>query len=618
MLTIVGLLSLGAAGCSSKELNEPDTPDVPDQQVEEATVALSIQVSVPTENGTRNSATLTDGSSEDGTEDGQENENQVKNAIIYFYQKLEAPEEGDITDSDTGDLRFLASYILDENGNSVTKNNDGEEGNYTFTIKIDKNEYERFNDYIAGKSNIVLLVVANISEDISEEKILWNESLETKDPRYAVIPHEGDDFGTDKKGKAVPMSSKDFYYVNLSSIKKSESYEAFRDQFNKDPGTGGEVQSNYTIDLTEDEFQIKNSEDGNTKLNSSVVIPLERDVARIDFKPKAKDGEFEANVYQVENVPNLNLKLTKLQVFNVKNKINAFRQTATGTVEGYLHASDDFDKRKDVFLFGEERGSSEDQTLYNWIADYDWSNKLKPGPPDLEFGNKPVKANNSPIYKVDGTTGSITIDGLTSRPTVSVGKFEYYYPWRYLPENTVPTTSLMIQKYCSGVAFTMVMCKPNGTRIEEADFMTQEEQEKELEKIDGHVEDTTFGKIIIRKSLENSRYKYKDASGNEQETNFYLLEIGDEEVYVEKTDAGFEMTYYLFMRHNYPTGHIQGKVDPMQYATVRNNVYKISINSIKNLPKPYEPDDPVETVDYYMSVDIKVLAWVRRDITVSW
>ena len=635
MLTIVGLLSLGAAGCSSKDVNEPDAPDVPDQQVGEATVAFSLQVSVPTENGTRNSETQENGSSEDGTEDGKSNENQVKNAIIYFYEEIEdQPGEAGDTGSESNTnvkkngnkLKFLAYF----ESTAKKKEGDGAE-EYILTSTITKAKYETFKN-IAGKEKLVVFVVANVS--IGKILLTTNYGNYEWDPRYVGI-HLGDntdlnDFGTDGKGKAVPMSSKDFYYVNLSSIDAPESYDDFLKLFGGgDVGSGDDTQANYDINLTEDKYQRKVSENENSeKLNGDkIVIPLERDVARIDFKPKAAVDEFGDNVYPVgsgENrIANLNLKLTKLQVFNVRNNTNAFRQTAAGTKKGYSHTTaDDFKIRTGVSLFGVERGTAgtnNEEDSYNWITDYDWYEKLSGNQSGLDATNKPVKAANSPIYKVDGTAGSITVEDLTSESrqffdvTSSNNKvFNGYYPWRYLPENTVPTTSMMIQKYCSGVAFTMVICDKNGEALSENDFLTQAQIEE--------TGSAAQGKIIIRRSLENSRYKYKDASGKDIDTNFYLLEIGDEEVYVEKTDAGFEMTYYLFMRHNYPTTppHVLGDVQPMQYATVRNNVYKIYINSINNLPTPFEPENPVETGEYYMSAEINVLAWARRDITVSW
>ena len=59
----------------------------------------------------------------------------------------------------------------------------------------------------------------------------------------------------------------------------------------------------------------------------------------------------------------------------------------------------------------------------------------------------------------------------------------------------------------------------------------------------------------------------------------------------------------------------------MEFATVRNNIYKLSINSILEFghpgkpgddPDPDEPNDPDETPKTYFRVQVRVLPWVVR------
>ena len=87
----------------------------------------------------------------------------------------------------------------------------------------------------------------------------------------------------------------------------------------------------------------------------------------------------------------------------------------------------------------------------------------------------------------------------------------------------------------------------------------------------------------------------------------------------EKEISGFVVSYYYFIRHNYDsTTHVLGETGPMQFAVVRNNIYKLSVTSLNGLPVPYDPSDPDEPQNAYISVELKVLAWAKRDITVSW
>ena len=60
---------------------------------------------------------------------------------------------------------------------------------------------------------------------------------------------------------------------------------------------------------------------------------------------------------------------------------------------------------------------------------------------------------------------------------------------------------------------------------------------------------------------------------------------------------------------------------PMEFATVRNNVYKLAVTKLRRLghpgdpkddPDPNVPDDPDEEDVVYMDVKVEVLPWVVR------
>ena len=81
----------------------------------------------------------------------------------------------------------------------------------------------------------------------------------------------------------------------------------------------------------------------------------------------------------------------------------------------------------------------------------------------------------------------------------------------------------------------------------------------------------------------------------------------------------YPVYYYYWNRHD--DNSQANKMGPMEFAVVRNNVYKLFINEInlwghpndpKKDPDPEKPDDPDESEDMYISVQCEVLPWTVR------
>ena len=82
---------------------------------------------------------------------------------------------------------------------------------------------------------------------------------------------------------------------------------------------------------------------------------------------------------------------------------------------------------------------------------------------------------------------------------------------------------------------------------------------------------------------------------------------------------GYYCYYFYWLRHN--DNGLDSKMGPMEFASVRNNVYKLSVQSISQLghprlvendPDPVQPDDPDEEPLAYLKIDVQVLPWVVR------
>lgn len=88
---------------------------------------------------------------------------------------------------------------------------------------------------------------------------------------------------------------------------------------------------------------------------------------------------------------------------------------------------------------------------------------------------------------------------------------------------------------------------------------------------------------------------------------------------LDNGQPGYYCYYYYWNRHN-DNGN-NGLMFPMEFAVVRNNIYKLAVTNIKRLghprisdndPDPEKPDDPDESGDVYIDVDFQILHWTVR------
>lgn len=83
--------------------------------------------------------------------------------------------------------------------------------------------------------------------------------------------------------------------------------------------------------------------------------------------------------------------------------------------------------------------------------------------------------------------------------------------------------------------------------------------------------------------------------------------------------GGYCTLYYYWNRH-WDNGN-NGVMAPMEFAVVRNNVYKLAVESISALghprnpgddPDPVDPDDPDEKGDVKLKMSVQVRNWTVR------
>ena len=441
----------------------------------------------------------------------------------------------------------------------------------------------------------------------------------------------------------LPLSNIEEFVVDFSGLQKTDRSEFIKNLF-------GIIGTDRTIDLSK------------SVLTNGVTPPeemnFERSVARIDFKPnhgKETNGNpLPDNVYQIAEIPNLYAKMQSLQVFNVSKSSYSFRHTSPGnSIEASLTGIEPFGKENYNEKFGEvddDLNPIPGSNIYKWMADCDWETKqtnYSKGPTTNDyFLNQPV--TNNGIYYLPTTYTKGILD-LTAKDAEGNLKYEdgAWTKWCYISENTLPSTAAMTKGFCSGIAFNMYLCQKNGMPLGEDDFVTYDEyyqniadyeaaykewaknkaeaeangeefDEEEPEnpnddKIIGQIANTTFGNTGLYKVTIGTQDLYcRKISVTMPDPNHKV--VGDQEIQTITKDA-YVVTYYYFIQHNVldKEKHVLGIADPMQYAVVRNNIYKISVTSLNRLPEPFKPDVPAEPTENYISVETQILSWARVD-----
>lgn len=128
-------------------------------------------------------------------------------------------------------------------------------------------------------------------------------------------------------------------------------------------------------------------------------------------------------------------------------------------------------------------------------------------------------------------------------------------------------------------------------------------------------------------SLYSYLSAYSDLSVTEDDNNVATLQNRGIKRYTPDSEGKYFAYYVYWNRHN--DNGKNTEMGPMEFAVVRNNLYKLMINSIAKFghptdpvnppvtptdpdPDPLDPTDPDESKDVYMNVKVEVLPWVLR------
>lgn len=325
---------------------------------------------------------------------------------------------------------------------------------------------------------------------------------------------------------------------------------------------------------------------------------VERAMARFDYKA------INNNVYTLGE--GVTVTLTEAALINQSKEFYMLRRTsATGLVDNTL-----------------EIGGAELKT--NYVVDTDCEAK-KDGYQDVDAANfdyhMTLGAADWNWVSLAGTEDdSWTGAGEDTESGDHAGNYRI---WQYAKENTIPSPESNQQNGIStGVVFKGQIAATNAD-------ITAAMTAKETIYVFENVLYGNWASVEKAALADNApatlvaAYNKVIAAGENKDNQTYAQ--AGFTGYTPDAEGNYYTYYYYWNRHN---DNLDNQVmDNMEFAVVRNNVYKLCVDKIAKFghptppgpddpdpidPDPVDPIDPDEELNYYFTVTVKVLPWVVR------
>lgn len=248
----------------------------------------------------------------------------------------------------------------------------------------------------------------------------------------------------------------------------------------------------------------------------------------------------------------------------------------------------------------------------NWVVDTDWSNK--------------VAANFDAQLSAPSTWTWTSLASLTTDDNYTGD----YKIWCYAKENTIPGIDAQKHNVSTGVVFKAELAAGASASDAVKKAMAAGKRIYVFNNVlYGAWSDVKAAAEAGTDATLQAAYNQAAAGvvADAEPTGAAAAAAGFTG-YSAKEDGKYYNYYYYWNRHN---DNLDNNVmGIMEFAVVRNNVYKLAVNSINRFghptppdptnpdpdpepdPDPVDPDDPDESVNYYFNVTVKVLPWTVR------
>lgn len=677
--TLIGLCAAAmVASCSD---DAPRSGAGQEELPADAGVWFGMGVQLPADAGSR-SQTTEGGGSTGGTEIGRSEENRIHRALVVFADKDNGFIA--YTTASQGGISIGGGETASTSGNgSITPNADGVSASIIASLPASQlNTYysqKAGDDGILMDNQVKVYVFANYPLDLLEAfKAMGDEgvgSTDWTDWSCEVSERSSDNedlTDADNKNTAVlqvtsglPMSNAS---VATAYIPKSiEDWLPFTDE--EKPFEMSKV--NTEGDKIDNSFSSVNMTGG--------PVNLQRSVARFDFK----DGSMNNFTYHVgiygKGGNTLDVELIRMNLVNMSKQFYYLQRVSNNghaSGDGFMLCGRDLPGNYVVDVAADLKCvHNTDATRTSGIGEK--------GEPYSKYYNFCFgSGETADQWKIDlaardqwyrATPSEVAGQGANMND--ATGEYKI---WRYVTENTIPGITQQKVALSTGIVFKGMLRKTAETPKDLADAIDENYYvDGDGNKVDKGVagarldhpilymfDNVLYVKftavlaaahatapgdvlnnavLIPNKGYAHSVAEYytawQNAGGGQEageqgyaqfmEFKKAAVDAGitiyqwatDEYMGAGQTEPhkGYFCYYYYWNRHN--DNGIPGVMGQMEFAVVRNNVYKISVDKIRRIghprrtendPDPQTPDTPDEVSDVYLDVQVTTLPWVVR------
>lgn len=619
---MAGALLLGLWSCSADDPNGPDAPNNP-----QGDIYTQLTLQLPE---TR-SETTANGESNTGKEYGKDYENNVESIRVIL-----ATKESD------GSYKYVAKGISQ---NAIL---DQSQNRPTFSITFQSEELEKLagkpttpgtpgvgSDYVGQKTKVYVFAYCNPTDELSAfiESLASATDDVKKNFVNQIAKMDSELASTDGRLNTLPWAKENSFTMTNASLTTADlpdyatlisRHNTKATAFNLGEVSVERVVSRFDLDDSTNEFMIKDNISG---LNA----------AKITFVGMSLINEAKEFYYLPRISNNADWSVTDLcgseTVSNWMVSPNYAAKIA------FAEPKSSYDAIKDNYLFA---NALPKDLNFTWVTGIDDNDEGWTGSANTQYkiwryateNTMPTAAMKNGIttgivFKAEilslteeeskanaTTTQTGILPGNTIRNAMNAGL--PLYAWTGDAKN--PENNVML----GSAKDVWVYAYTHPSSAIRTSFLEAVTAGKFIVKRNGVTDNLTTADAIFptpttELPLETIKTQFtvtgptENVQGTSGQPNFMVYmptNLG--------TDDAPEYHYYVYYRY-YNRHNNNGKPDlmgPMEFATVRNNIYKLKVNTVAafGLPGdlPVDPNKDDETPEVYFKVSVRVLDWIVR------